>query len=188
VAGAPRAVLVFRVQMDLKFCMMADNDLGWVPFGRPSRRGEASVLPVRVPKELPGTDASPLQGSVITMTPCTWLGMTTAVSNTAWGKWCGMSSQQRWAIWPASFNRISPFTTWPNRHSRSRVQRADGHEIRARLGAAGLEAVVGAILVIARIGFAAIVRANTRFAPTGGGWTGDGACPGRGSLSVSWAR
>jgi len=58
------------------------------------------------------------------------------------------------------------------------------HEIRPRLGAAGLEAVVGAILVIARIGFAAIVRANTRFAPTEGGWNGDGICLDRTPLLV----
>jgi hypothetical protein len=43
-------------------------------------------------------------------------------SNSTNGKWCGMFSQQRWAISPASFNRISPFTTWANRHARSRVQ------------------------------------------------------------------
>ena len=37
----PRAAFIFRVDMDLKFCTIADNDRGWVPFGR-CRRGEAS--------------------------------------------------------------------------------------------------------------------------------------------------
>ncbi len=37
-------------------------------------------------------------------------------------KMVGMFSQHRRATSPASFNRISPFATWPNRHARSRVQ------------------------------------------------------------------
>jgi len=37
----PRAAFVYRVDMDLKFCTIADNDPGWVPFGC-WRRGEAS--------------------------------------------------------------------------------------------------------------------------------------------------
>lgn len=59
------------------------------------------------------------------------------------------------------------------------IPRADRHEICPRLGAAVLEVVVGATLVIARIRFAAIVRANTRFAPTEGGRNRDGVCRGR---------
>jgi hypothetical protein len=59
---------------------------------------------------------------------------------------------------------------------------ADGHEIRPRLGGDGLAVGVGAILVIARMRSTAIVRANTRFAPTEGGWSGDGVCPSRTSL------
>ena len=33
-----------------------------------------------------------------------------------------MARQQVVTILPKGFNRISPFTTWPNRYARSRVQ------------------------------------------------------------------
>jgi hypothetical protein len=45
----PRAAFIFRMDTDLKFCTTADNDPGWVPFGRPRcggvRRGEKSFAP-----------------------------------------------------------------------------------------------------------------------------------------------
>jgi len=55
---------------------------------------------------------------------------------------------------------------------------ADRHKICPRLGGDGLVVGVGAILVIARIGPTAIVKANTRFAPTDGGGNGGGICRG----------
>jgi hypothetical protein len=85
----PRAALIFRVDMDLKFCTIADNDPGWVPFGRRCR-GEASVVPFHVSEERPESDASPLPW--ITMIPWMWFGIMIPSSNTTRGKWCGISS------------------------------------------------------------------------------------------------
>jgi len=68
------------------------------------------------------------------------------------------------------------------------VPRAHSHEIRKRMGGDGLAVGVGAILVIARIGPTAIVRANTRFAPTEGGRNGGGVCAGRRSLALCHKR
>jgi hypothetical protein len=47
-----------------------------------------------------------------------WLGMTTNASNVTSGRITAVRNHSSCAIRPASFNRISPFTTWPNRHSR----------------------------------------------------------------------
>ena len=64
---------------------------------------------------------APMGVWVITMIPCTWLGIITNASRSIVGKRRGNASHSDNAIRPASFNRISPSTTSPNTCWRSCV-------------------------------------------------------------------
>jgi len=75
-----------------------------------------------------------------------------ASSNTTRGKWCGTACRQAAAISPKGFNRISPSTTWPRRHPRSRVQ------------------------IVTKYAPAGNGWGTARRARTGGDWNGDGVC------------
>jgi hypothetical protein len=75
-----------------------------------------------------------------------------ALSNTTRGKWCGTACRQAAAISPKGFNLISPSTTWPRRHPRSRVH------------------------IVTKYAPAGNGWGTARRARTGGGWSGDGVC------------